>query len=154
MKMLPFMPGSVSTQDQISKGRENVSALLQAHPQPGSITAIISWWWPLSLGAVQALKQANRTDIKVFNHYYSDQFLEEMGRGGTPLDFSTDVPWHTLGKMVGETAMKLGRGEDVKPFNTFIPATYISTPEEAQKAGAEIADMDKQAIAFLKQYGG
>lgn len=154
MKLLPFMPGSVSTQDQISKGRENVLALLQANPKPGSIAGIVSWWWPLSLGAAQALKQMNRTEIKIFNHYFSDQFLEEMGRGESPIVFSTDVPWHTLGKMVGEMAMKIGRGEKVAPFNTYVPCTSISTADEAKKALAEIQDMDKQAIAFLKQYGG
>jgi ABC-type sugar transport system substrate-binding protein len=153
MKILPFMSGSVSTSDQISKGRENMLALLQAHPEPNSITGLVSWWWPLTIGAGQALKQMNRTDVKIFNHYFSDQLLQEMAAGTYPIVFSTDVPWHTMGKKVGEMAMAMGRGVEIKPYMYRVPVTAI-VPEQAKDALAEVQDMDKQAIAFLKQYGG
>jgi ABC-type sugar transport system substrate-binding protein len=153
MKMLPFMQGSVSTQDQISHGRDNVSALLQAHPEPGSITGIVSWWWPLTIGAGQALVQAGRKDITLFNHYFSDQLLQVMVAGTYPIAFSTDVPWHIMGKKVGEMAMALGRDVKVKPYQYRVPVTAI-VPEQSKSSLAEVQDMDKQAIAFLKQYGG
>jgi ABC-type sugar transport system substrate-binding protein len=153
MKMLPFMPGSVSTNDQISKGRENALALLQAHPQPGSVNAIVSWWWPLILGAGQALKQQNRTDVRLFNHYFSDQLLKDMAAKTYPIEFSTDVPWHTLGKKTGELAVALARGEKVEPLQYRVPVTAI-VQEEAAAALAEVQKMDKQAIALLGQYGG
>jgi ABC-type sugar transport system substrate-binding protein len=153
MKVLPFMPGSVSTNDQISKGRENVLALLQAHPEPGSITGIISWWWPLTIGAGQAMQQMGRKDITLFNHYFSDQFLTEMAAGTYPIPFSTDVPWHLMGKKVGEMAMGIGRGVEIKPYMYRVPVTAI-TQDQAKDALAEVQEMDKQAIAFLKQYGG
>ncbi len=153
MKVLPFMSGSVSTQDQISKGRENVLSLLQAHPEPGSLTGIVSWWWPLTIGAGQALQQMNRTDVKIFNHYFSDQLLQEMVAGTYPIVFSTDVPWHLMGKKVGEMAMAMGRGVDIKPWMYRVPVTAI-LPEQAKASLQEVQDMDKQAIAFLKQYGG
>jgi ABC-type sugar transport system substrate-binding protein len=153
MKMLPFMPGSVSTNDQISKGRENALALLQAHPQPGSVNAIVSWWWPLILGAGQALKQQNRTDVRLFNHYFSDQLLKDMAAKTYPIEFSTDVPWHTLGKKTGELAMALARGDKVEPIQYRVPVTAI-VQEEAAGALAEVQKMDKQAIALLGQYGG
>ena len=153
MKMLPFMHGGVSTQDEIADGRQNALALLQAHPEPHSIDAIISWWWPFTIGAGQALAQSNRTDIKLFNHYFSDQFLSAMAAKTYPIEFSTDVPWHLLGQKTGELAIKLGRGETV-PNNVYrVPITAI-TVDEAAKSLAEIQDMDKQAIALLKQYGG
>lgn len=153
MEMLPFMPGSVSTQDQISKGRENVLSLLQANPEPGSIDGIISWWWPLTIGAGQALRQMNREDVTIYNHYFSDQLLGEMAAGTFPIVFSTDVPWHTLGKKTAELAMAIGRGEDVAPNVYRVPVTAI-TQEEAAEALAEVQEMDKQAIALLKEYGG
>lgn len=153
MKMLPFMPGSVSTQDQISKGRENVLSLLQANPQPGSIDGIVSWWWPLTIGAGQAMKQAGRDDIRIFNHYFSDQLLTDMASGEYPIVFSTDVPWHTLGQKTAELAVALARGEDVKPFVYRVPVTAI-TQEEAAGALQEVQEMDKQAIALLQQFGG
>lgn len=153
MKLLEFMSGSVSTQDQISKGRENVLSLLQANPQPGSITGIISWWWPLTIGAAQALRQMNRSDVRIFNHYFSNQLLEEMSQPDSPIEFSTDVPWHTMGEMVAETAIKLGQGEEVPPFHSRVPVTQI-TKDQAAEALAEVQKMDEEAIAFLAQYGG
>ncbi|MEX2692992.1 sugar ABC transporter substrate-binding protein [Rhizobium mongolense] len=153
MKLLPFMPGTVSTQDQISKGRENVLSLLQANPDPGSITGIISWWWPLTIGAGQALQQMGRTDVKIFNHYFSDQLLGEMAAGKMPIDFSTDVPWHIMGEKVAETAIKLGQGEAVLPYHHRVPVTQI-TKDQASQSLAEVQKMDQEAIAFLKQFGG
>lgn len=153
MKILPFMSGSTSTSDEISKGRENMLSLLEAHPQPGSVTGLISWWWPFTIGAGQALKQMNRTDVKLFNHYFSDQLLQEMAAGTYPIEFSTDVPWHTMGKKVGEMAMAMGRGVAIKPYMYRVPVTAI-LPEQAKDALTEVQEMDKQAIAFLKQYGG
>lgn len=153
MKMLPFMPGTVSTQDQISKGRENVLSLLQANPEPGSVSGIISWWWPLTTGAGQALKQQNRNDVRLFNHYFSNQLLQEMVAKTYPIEFSTDVPWHTMGKKTAELAVALGRGENV-PSNVYrVPVTAI-LQEEAKAALAEVEEMDKKAIALLGQYGG
>jgi ABC-type sugar transport system substrate-binding protein len=153
MKVLPFMSGSVSTSDQISKGRENILSLLQANPQPGSISGIISWWWPLTIGAGQALQQMNRTDVKIFNHYFSDQLLQDMAAGTYPIVFSTDVPWHTMGARVGEMAMAMGRDVAVKPEMYRVPVTSI-VQSQAKDALAEVQEMDKQAIAFLKQFGG
>ncbi len=153
MKLLPFMSGSVSTQDQISKGRENVLSLLQANPTPGSLTGIISWWWPLTIGAAQALKQMNRSDVRIFNHYFSNQLLEEMQKPDSPVEFSTDVPWHLMGEQVADIAMKLGRGEDVPKFHNRVPVTQI-TKDQASQALADVKKMDEEAIAFLKQYGG
>jgi len=153
MKLLPFMSGSVSTQDQISKGRENVLSLLQANPEPGSLTGIISWWWPLTIGASQALQQMNRTDVRVFNHYFSNQLLEEMIRPESPVEYSTDVPWHLMGEQVAETAIKLGNGEEVPPYHSRVPVTVI-TKDQAAQALAEVQKMDEEAIAYLKPYGG
>ncbi|CAN5423588.1 hypothetical protein BH10PSE7_BH10PSE7_18290 [soil metagenome] len=153
MKVLPFMSGSVSTQDQISKGRENVLSLLQANPEPGSLTGIVSWWWPLSIGAVQAMQQMGRTDVRIFNHYFSNQLLEEMVKPNSPIEFSTDVPWHLMGVQVAEIAMKLGQGETVPPYQSRVPVTQI-TRDQASQALDEVKQMDEKAIAFLKQYGG
>lgn len=153
MKMLPFVGGGVSTQDEISQGRQNMLALLQAHPQPGSLAGFVSWWWPFTLGAGQALKQMNRDDVPLFNHYFSDQLLDAMASKAMPIVFSTDVPWHIIGKKTAELALALGRGEKV-PNNVYhVPVTAI-TQDEAAKSLAEVQAMDKQAIDLLKKYGG
>ena len=153
MDMLPFMPGTVSTQDQISKGRENALALLQSNPEPGSVAGIISWWWPLTVGAGQAMQQMGRDDLRLFNHYFSDQLLGEMVANTYPIEFSTDVPWHTLGHECAKLAMAMGAGEKVEPHQYRVPVTAI-LQEEAGAALAEVQEMDRQAIALLGEYGG
>ena len=153
MKMLEFISGSVSTDDQISKGRDNMLALLQAHPEPGSLAALVSWWWPLTIGAGQALVQSGRTDVKLFNHYFSDQLLGEMASGNIPVEFSTDCQYHAMGAKVAELALALGRGEDV-PANVFQTPITSLEPADAAKALDEVKAMDEAAIAFLKPFGG
>lgn len=152
MKMLPFMTGSVSTTDEISKGRENCLSLLQANPDPQSLQLITSWWWPLTVGASQALLQMKR-DAIVTNHYFSNQLLSEMASPNSPIAFSTDVPYHIAGDRVGQLAMALGQGQDV-PNNSYLTPVASITKAEAGQALAELKTMDDQAIALLKQYGG
>lgn len=153
MKMLEFISGSVSTDDQISKGRDNMLALLQANPEPGSLAAMVSWWWPLTIGAGQALVQSGRTDVKLFNHYFSDQLLGEMASGNLPVTFSTDCPYHLMGAKVAELALALGRGEEV-PNNVFQTPVTALEPADATKMLDEVKAMDEAAIAFLADFGG
>lgn len=153
MEMLPFISGSVSSEDQISKGRENMLALLQANPEPGSIAAFMSWWWPLTIGAMQAVQQMGRNEVKLFNNFTSDQLLGEMATGNSQIEFSTDVPYHIIGEEVGRIALALGRGEQVPNISHRAPVQTI-LPEEAAKVHDEIRAMDEAAIAFLKPFGG
>lgn len=152
MKMLPFMTGATSTSDEISKGRENALSLLQSNPDPESIQAIVSWWWPLTVGASQALTQMNRKAI-VANHYFSDQLLSEMASPDSPIQFSTDVPYHTAGDKIGEIALALGQGQDIPNYTYHVPVTAIEK-SEAANALTELKAMDEKAIALLKNYGG
>jgi ABC-type sugar transport system substrate-binding protein len=152
MKMLPFMTGSVSTSDEISKGRENALSVLQANPSPDAIQAIVSWWWPLTIGASQALTQMNRKAV-VTNHYFSDQLLGEMANPASPIEFSTDVPYHTAGDRIAEIALALGQGQTVPNYVYHVPVTAIEK-SEASAALAELKQMDQKAIALLKNYGG
>jgi hypothetical protein len=153
MKMLPFMSGSTSGNDQISKGRENVLSLLQANPEPGSVNAIVSWWWPLTIGAVQALQQMGRSEVFIANHYFSEQLLEEMSRPESPILFSTDTPWDIVGEKTAQLALALARGETV-PNDVFRTPVRAITREEAAGALAKLRADDAEAIAILKDYGG
>lgn len=153
MEMHEFISGSTSTDDQISKGRENMLALLQSHPQQGSLAALVSWWWPLTIGAGQALVQTGRTDVKLFNHYFSDQILGAMASGNIPVDFSTDCQYHSMGAKVAELALALGRGEEVANNVYQAPITAIKQ-SEAAKALGEVQAMDEAAISYLKSFGG
>ena len=153
MKSLPFMPGSVSTNDQISKGRENVLSLLQANPDPKSVQAIVSWWWPLAVGASQALRTAPDRDIMIASHYWSEQLLGEMATPGSKIKIATDTPWTFIGSKVAELALRLGRGEPVENIVYVTPVNTI-TPAEAPKALAELKEQDAQAIALLGKFGG
>jgi ABC-type sugar transport system substrate-binding protein len=153
MKMLPVMPGGVSSQDELSIGRQNVLSLLQANPQPGSIAGIVAWWWPYAIGAGQAMQQLGRNEVRIFNHNFSDQLLSAMAAKAFPIEFSTDVPWDELGKKTAEIAVALGRGQDVPPIPYRIKVTAI-TQDQAAATRENLLDQDKQAIALLGKFGG
>nr|WP_314256836.1 substrate-binding domain-containing protein [uncultured Devosia sp.] len=152
MKMLPFLPGGTGTEDEISKARENTIALLQSNPDPASITAISSWWWPLTLGTVQALRQMDRK-LVVTNHNFHDQLLSEMARPDSPIEFTTSPPFDILGERVGKLAVALGQGHDV-PNETFFIPVDTATKETAEARRVELLEKDNQAVEFLKKFGG
>lgn len=153
MKVLPFIDGGQGTSDEISVGRKNMLSLLQANPEPGSLAGFISWWWPFTLGAAQALKQMSRDDVPLFNHYLSTQFLEAWAAKQIPVVFSCDSPFPEIGRKTGELAVKLARGENVPNIVYRIPV-ITKTPDQAPEALAELKKWDEEAIALLKQYGG
>jgi ABC-type sugar transport system substrate-binding protein len=153
MTVLPFMSGSVSTSDQISKGRENVLSLLQANPDPASVQAIVSWWWPLAVGASQALRTMPDRDILIASHYFSEQLLGEMASPGSKIRFATDTPWGYMGEKVAELAMRLGRDEEVENIVYRSPINTIRANEAATTLEQLLAE-DAAAIALLANYGG
>ena len=154
MKMLPFLPGGVSTQDETAISRRNVTALLQGHPKKGSINALMSWWWPDTVGAAQAIKRMNRPEIKVFNHYFSDQFLSDWSSGQIDVTASTDTPWVDIGDKCGEIAVALARGENVPNRTYHVPVRFIDTRKQASEWLSKLKQWDAEAIKLLKQYGG
>lgn len=154
MKMLPFLPGGVSTEDETEISRNNVTALLQAHPQKGSINALMSWWWPDTLGAAQAIRRMNRPEIKVFNHYFSDQFLSDWSSGQYEIAASSDTPWTDIGNACGQIAVALARGEDVPNRTYHVPVRFITSRKEAGEWLAKLKTWDTEAVQLLKQYGG
>lgn len=154
VKMLPRLQGAVSTQDEISISRTQVMALLEAHPKKGSIDALISWWWPMTVGAAQALKRMKRTEIKLFNHYFSDQFLQGWVSGDYEIAASTDAPWTIMGEKAGEIAVAMARGMKVPPRTYHAPVRFINTVEEAKQWLTKLKSWDEQSVAYLKKYGG
>ena len=154
MKMLQFLPGGLSTQDETAISRKNVTALLEANPKKGSINALVSWWWPDTVGAAQAIKRMNRTEIKVFNHYFSDQFLGDWASGQYDIAASTDTPWTDIGDKAAEIAVAMARGENVPPRTYHVPVRFITTPKEAGDWQKQLKSWDLEAIKLLKQYGG
>lgn len=89
----------------------------------------------------------------VTNHYFSDQLLGEMASPDSPIEFSTDVPYHTAGDKIGEIALALGQGQDIPNHTYRVPVTAIEK-SEAANALQELKTMDQKAIELLKAYGG
>lgn len=154
MKMLQFLPGGVSTEDETAISRKNVTSLLQAHPKKGSINALVSWWWPDTIGAAQAIQRMKRTEIKVFNHYFSDQFLSDWADHKIDITGSTDTPWVDIGRSAAEIAVALARGEKVPNRTYHVPIRFITTASEAKEWRNKLRKWDKEAVALLKKYGG
>ena len=103
------------------------------------MNAIVSWWWPDSLGAADALRQTGRTEIIIANHYFSNELLTYMSQPNSLILASTDTPWHILGTKTGELAVRMARGERIPPTTYFVPVTSI----EKKDAARTLADVKR-----------
>lgn len=153
MTMLPFLPGGVSTENERSHSRQNVTTLLTSHPQKGSVNAIVSWWWPDSLGAADALRQTGRKEILIASHYFSNELLTYMARPDSLIEASTDTPWDIIGTKAGDLAVRMARGERIDPFTYYVPVTFITKNQAAQTLQS-ITQLDNHVISLLSKYGG
>ena len=156
MKLYPFIDGGVSTQEEISLTRNNFAAVFKAHPEKGAFKAIIGWWWPNTMGAIQAMREQGRDKegIGVFNTYISKTLLTEMARPDTPLVGCADLDCVKLGSMIGD--FLYGVATDPKFPQTAIawaPVEWV--PKEKAKEKLEwLTKDDERTQKKLRQYGG
>ena len=152
MKVLPFMSGSVSTQDQISKGRENVLSLCRPIRNLARSPASFPG------GGRDHRRRSGATADE--SHRRED--LQPLFLGPAPAgNGGGHLPHRLLHRRPlasdGQKGWRNGHGHGSRrryqALDVAVPVTAI-LPEQAKESLAEVQDMDKQAIAFLKQYGG
>jgi ABC-type sugar transport system substrate-binding protein len=156
MKLYPSVDGGVSTQEEISIARNNFAAVFKANPEKGAFKVIIGWWWPDTVGAIQAMREQGRDKegIGVFNTYVSKTLLTEMARPDTPLVGCADLDCIKLGTMIGDFLYGVAT-------NPTFPKTEVGwgpvqwIPKEKAKETLEwLTKDDERTQKKLKQYGG
>lgn len=109
-----------------------MEAVLKQYPNKGDIDAIWAPFDEFAKGAVRALEQANRTDIKVYGIDMSDEDLQMMQKENSPWVASAAVDPTDIGRIQVRYAYQLLAGEKVDAKITLEPV-YIdqkSLPKE------------------------
>lgn len=116
-----------------NKGMSVMENLLQAHP---SIKGVYCTNDEMALGAIRALKQANRTDVAVTGFDGSPDALKAIKAGELTATVAQNS--YNMGKISVETAVKVVKGEKVdKRIDT---GTKLISKENVAQAQA---DLDK-----------
>ncbi|MET3697733.1 simple sugar transport system substrate-binding protein [Bacillus oleivorans] len=76
-----------------------MEAILKQYPNEGEITAVWAAWDEFAKGAVRALEQAGRTDIKVYGIDMSDEDLQLMQQENSPWVASAAVDPTDIGRI-------------------------------------------------------
>jgi ribose transport system substrate-binding protein len=106
-------------------GAQYASAWLAAHPVNSSPLAIWGSWDDPALGAISALRQQNRTDVRVYGENGNSQAIENIRRG-----FMTATAWQdsaTEGlKLVDTLDEAIKAGKSWEPKAVEVPAVVIT----------------------------
>lgn len=79
--------------------QSQMEAVLKQYPNEGEITAVWASWDEFAKGAVRAIEQAGRTDIKVYGIDMSDEDLQLMQKEGSPWVASAAVDPADIGRI-------------------------------------------------------
>lgn len=76
-----------------------MEAILKQYPKEGQITAVWAAWDEFAKGAVRAIEQAGRTDIKVYSIDMSDEDLQMIQKENSPWVASAAVDPKDIGRI-------------------------------------------------------
>lgn len=76
-----------------------MEAILKKYPNEGDITAVWAAWDEFAKGAVRAIEQAGRTDIKVYSIDMSDEDLQMIQKENSPWIASAAVDPKDIGRI-------------------------------------------------------
>lgn len=156
MKLFPYVDGGVSTADEIALSRKNFGAVFRANPQKGTFKVIMSFWWPDTIGAIQAMREQGRDKegILVYNQYVSHTFYSEMARPDTPVVGTTDTDWRWIGEKLGEILVDQAKGKEIPENQIFWCPVPFHPKAKAQELLEWTAKTDEWTHKKLREYGG
>ncbi|MDN7242444.1 sugar ABC transporter substrate-binding protein [Planococcus sp. N028] len=88
-----------ATQNTALDTQSQMEAILKQYPNEGDITAVWASWDEFAKGAVRAIEQAGRTDIKVYGIDMSDEDLQMMQKENSPWVASAAVDPIDIGRI-------------------------------------------------------
>ncbi|MFD1863587.1 sugar ABC transporter substrate-binding protein [Planococcus chinensis] len=122
-----------ATQNTALDTQAQMEAVLKQYPNEGEITAVWAAWDEFAKGAVRAIEQAGRTDIKVYSIDMSDEDLQMIQKENSPWAASAAVDPMDIGRIQVRYLYQLINGETpeekVVLEPVFVDAAKL--PEEA-----------------------
>jgi len=116
----------VPTEHSPAKVQSQIEDILTANPDPGSIAAVWGAYDLLTSGAVQAIRQAGRNEIKVASIDGDRVGFQMLLEDGSPFvaTVAQDVPH--IGELAGQTMLQALEGKKDFPSAMFTDA-YVAT---------------------------
>lgn len=110
-----------ATQNTALDTQAQMEAVLKQYPEEGEITAVWAAWDEFAKGAVRAIEQAGREDIKVYSIDMSDEDLQMIQKDGSPWAASAAVDPEDIGRIQVRYAYQLIGGETPEEQVTLEP---------------------------------
>ncbi|WP_134702633.1 sugar ABC transporter substrate-binding protein [Ammoniphilus sp. YIM 78166] len=118
-----------------------MEAILKKYPNPGDITAVWASWDEFAKGAVRAIQQAGRTEIKVYGIDLSDEDLQMIQDPNSPWVASAAVDPSDIGRVQVRFLYKKIKGEETPQLVTLDP--ILVTRDELPKEKVTMGDLSK-----------
>lgn len=112
----------------IADSRAKMEAILAAHPDKGSISAVWAAWDQPALGALQAIEAAGRGDegIVITGIDANPQAREAIAKGGS-FEASMAQDFKGIGGTVADTVKRFLAGEKIKQSVIYVPTKLITS---------------------------
>ena len=129
----------MSTEHNVSRVQTQVTELLTANPDPGSIAAIVGTYDSLISGAVEAVRQAGRTEIMMGGIDGDQLSFQMLFAENTPFKVSVVMDATSIGQTAAETILDVLNG-DLDPST--VPGKIATVCYTAtQSNGVEAAEL-------------
>lgn len=112
-----------------------VAAMLQKYPQ-GQLKAIFASWDAFAIGAAKAIREAGRTDVKVYGIDVSNSDLQEIQKSDSPWVATSACDPAEIGSIDIRLLLKKAAGETTPKYYVVNPT--LITKDELQKYGKPV----------------
>jgi simple sugar transport system substrate-binding protein len=136
-----------ATQNTALDTQSQMEAILKQYPKKGQITAVWAAWDEFAKGAVRAIQQAGRTDIKVYGIDMSDEDLQMIQEKNSPWVASAAVDPKDIGRIQVRYAYQKIHG-DHTPATVKLKPVFV-TRETLPKKRITTSDLNQ----YVKGWG-
>jgi simple sugar transport system substrate-binding protein len=136
-----------ATQNTALDTQSQMEAILKQYPKKGQITAVWAAWDEFAKGAVRAIQQAGRTDIKVYGIDMSDEDLQMIQEKNSPWVASAAVDPTDIGRIQVRYAYQKIHG-DHTPATVKLKPVFV-TKDTLPKKRITTADLNQ----YVKGWG-
>lgn len=119
----------VASADTSGETKAAVAEMLKKHPK-GELDAIFATWDAFAIGAVEAIKEAGRDEVKIYGIDVSNSDLQLMKENGSPWKYTAAVDPKLIGALnMRLVAKKIAGEETPKTYNL---EAYLIAQDEIQ----------------------
>ncbi|TCJ02775.1 sugar ABC transporter substrate-binding protein [Cytobacillus praedii] len=119
----------VASADTSGETKAAVAEMLKKHPK-GELDAIFATWDAFAIGAVEAIKEAGRDEVKIYGIDVSNSDLQLMKENGSPWKYTAAVDPKLIGALNMRLVAKKTAGEETP--KTYNLEAYLIAQDELQ----------------------